>query len=131
MRQIFDRISRIISSNFRAKQYHSDILDEDDSELRKIIDELNKDSEDSFNKKKKETRAEARKDKAVEDAYRILGLKYGSPADEIKKAYKQKIKQYHPDRNINLPEENRAEIERNAREVNNAYKVLKAYKNFN
>ncbi len=35
--------------------------------------------------------------------YDILGVPKGAPEDEIKKAFKKKAMQYHPDRNENNP----------------------------
>lgn len=51
--------------------------------------------------------------------YDILGVSPGAKAEEIKRAYRQLIKLYHPDRN---PGEEAAGI---TREINEAYSVLK------
>ncbi|MAU53484.1 MAG: molecular chaperone DnaJ [Roseovarius sp.] len=57
---------------------------------------------------------------AKRDYYEVLGLKRGASADEIKKAYRQKAKDLHPDRNKDNPE-----AERLFKEAGEAYDVLK------
>ncbi|MDE2774941.1 MAG: J domain-containing protein [Chloroflexota bacterium] len=53
------------------------------------------------------------------DYYSVLGVSRDAPDDEIKKAFRQKAKQYHPDAN---PED--AGAETRFKEVNEAYEVL-------
>jgi len=53
------------------------------------------------------------------DYYSVLGVSRDAPDDEIKKAFRQKAKQYHPDAN---PED--AGAESRFKEVNEAYEVL-------
>lgn len=57
---------------------------------------------------------------AKRDYYEVLGIKRGAPADEIKKAYRSKAKELHPDRNQEDPN-----AEAQFKEVNEAYDVLK------
>jgi molecular chaperone DnaJ len=54
--------------------------------------------------------------------YEVLGLKPGASQEEIKKAYRNLIKQYHPDQYNNNPLKDLAEVK--MREINAAYDEL-------
>jgi len=57
---------------------------------------------------------------AKRDYYDVLGAARGASADELKKAYRTKAKELHPDRNTNDPN-----AEALFKDVNEAYDVLK------
>jgi molecular chaperone DnaJ len=57
---------------------------------------------------------------AKRDYYDVLGLARGASPDEIKKAYRTKAKELHPDRNSDKPD-----AESQFKEANEAYEILK------
>ncbi|MBC7336919.1 MAG: J domain-containing protein, partial [Clostridia bacterium] len=55
----------------------------------------------------------------MKDYYEILGVPRNASQEEIKKAYRKLVRQYHPDLNKNNPE-----AEKKFKEINEAYEVL-------
>lgn len=56
------------------------------------------------------------------DPYKVLGVSHDASEEEIKKAYRQLSRKYHPDSNINNP--NKEEAAEKFREVQDAYKQI-------
>ncbi len=54
--------------------------------------------------------------------YEVLGVSYDATEEEIKKAYKQLSRKYHPDANVNNP--NKDAYEEKFKEVQQAYRII-------
>lgn len=57
-------------------------------------------------------------------AYKVLGLEEGASEKEIKAAYRELSKQYHPDRQINASEEELKNTTEKFQQINEAYEML-------
>ena len=55
----------------------------------------------------------------IDDPYKVLGISEGATKEEIKKAYRKKAKEYHPDLHPDDPE-----AAQKMNEVNEAYDML-------
>ncbi|AFY49230.1 DnaJ-class molecular chaperone with C-terminal Zn finger domain [Nostoc sp. PCC 7524] len=60
----------------------------------------------------------------IDHAYEILGLKAGVSQIEIKRAYRQLVKIWHPDRFTNPQQKQQAEVK--IKQINAAYNLLKS-----
>jgi len=62
----------------------------------------------------------------AKDPHDILGVKRGASMDEIKKAYREQIKKYHPDKveSLRLGPEYRSMFEEKTMEIQKAYESL-------
>ncbi len=60
------------------------------------------------------------------DPHDILGIKRGASMDEIKKAYREKLKKFHPDvvENLKLGPEYKEMFEEKTQEIQKAYELL-------
>ncbi len=66
----------------------------------------------------------------VDSAYKILGIEPNATDDEIKKAYREMAKKYHPDKVAYLGEDVRKSAEQKLQEVNEAYEKIKKQRGF-
>lgn len=58
----------------------------------------------------------------MSDPYKVLGVSHDASDDEVKKAYRNLSRKYHPDNNVNNP--NKEEAAEKFREVQDAYKQI-------
>lgn len=67
---------------------------------------------------------------SLQQSYAALGLKADASAQEIKRAYRKLVSQYHPDKLVSqgLPEEMMEMSKKRVREINAAYDKIKASK---
>ena len=56
------------------------------------------------------------------DPYSVLGISRGASTEEIKKAYRQLSRKYHPDANVNNP--NKAQAEEKFKQIQEAYNQI-------
>ena len=58
------------------------------------------------------------------DPYEVLGVRRGATPDEIRAAYRARIKEYHPDQVERLGPELRNLAKKKTQEINRAFEVL-------
>jgi len=137
--QIFDRISRIIKSNKSDFSHNlNDIFEDEDDELKRIIDELNSEKKTSGksgdqNKYNYYSNVEEPKTdfpEEIKNAFMVLGISYVSDNEQIKSVYKKKMKEFHPDKVSHLSEDIRKRAETRAKDINEAYNKIRKFKGF-
>ena len=58
----------------------------------------------------------------MKDPYQVLGVSRGATEEEIKKAYRNLSRKYHPDANVNNP--NKDQAEEKFKEIQSAYQQI-------
>lgn len=66
----------------------------------------------------------------VDSSYKILGIEPTATDDEVKKAYREMAKKYHPDKVAYLGEDVRKSAEQKLQEVNEAYDKIRKQRGF-
>ena len=112
MGQILNRIIEIAKSNLVYSKIDNNINLDIDTELNKIIEELSNSSND-FNI------SSNNEEFNINSAYITLQIDKSASIEEIKTAYKKKIKEYHPDRLQNFGDEIRNLAVNKTKQINN------------
>lgn len=143
---IFDRIKRIVRANLGDSDYSADeVFHDSDAELRRIIDELRRPSQQqrarasarpgasqargqSGSRQRTGVNAGTAKDLALKNAYAVLGCTPASTNDAIKSAYRKLMRDHHPDTvaRASVAEQERAK--RKAQEINTAYDIISEHR---
>jgi DnaJ-domain-containing protein 1 len=136
MGQIFNRAFRVAKSyiNDEPAGFNYNTLSDDD-ELKRIIDELNnvskKTNSNSSNQQKKESNTNTNQTvNSLENAFKVLEISPNASNNEIKSAYKKKIKEYHPDRLETFGEELKKLAQVKTQEINKAYNLIREKRGF-
>ena len=61
---------------------------------------------------------------SLEDAYKVFGIASNATDDEVRKAYRKLVLQYHPDKVAHLGEEAKANATRKLQEINKARDII-------
>jgi len=94
---------------------------DDNSQLKRKLSEI-------FNKENTEEKEQTKSSKSNSaektDYYTVLGVKRNATKEDIKRAYYEKMKQYHPDKFAHLSKEFQELANKKAQELNKAYNAL-------
>lgn len=112
-------------------------IDGGDDELRRIIEELHRDYTHGSNATRDEPREGPRRSSGatsmpanVLNAHTTLNVAVGASIDEIKKAYRNSIATWHPDKFATAAADKQRHAHTRAHEINSAYVTLRGYYEF-
>ncbi|MEY8216353.1 MAG: DnaJ domain-containing protein [Colwellia sp.] len=94
-----------------------------EEEIRRQEEELRR-KQAEFKRNNSQSSAKKTVQESIAEAMKILGLKPGFTAHELKKAYKRESMKYHPDRGGNNPEHIKKLMELKFKEVVSAFRYL-------
>ena len=129
MGQIFNRLKKITKANINQREspVTTDFdIDDYDDELEQKINEASKQTGSGIGESTSENNLKM--NEAL--AYSVLKLSGNPTIEEIKRAYKSIIKQYHPDKIDDMGDDIKALAEEKTKQINEAYKFLRKKKNF-
>jgi DnaJ-class molecular chaperone len=137
MGQLFNRIKNFVVSELNNKE-SIDNLSVSDSDLEDIVNKLNNydnnSTQDNFKSKTEKTEnstsTQQHQKLSLSEAYQVLEIDSNLTNEQIKKAYYQKIKEYHPDKVHNLGKDLRELAEQKTIIINEAYEIIKIKRNF-
>ena len=126
MGQLLNRLYNLAKSKITETNYTTNdvFVDNSDDELKKQIDELSRDKRAEHFGRNESRQDTYRQKMTKETAFKILEVSPKADFDEIKKAYRKKILEYHPDRVASLGKDLIETAERKTREINQAYSFL-------
>jgi DnaJ-domain-containing protein 1 len=123
MWQIINRISKLVQSNSIKSNDAYKVLNQEDEELKRIIDELNNKKESS-DKKSENTQKNNNISDEIKKAFAELEVPPNADSATIKSAYRNKMKEFHPDRFVKLDKDLQEKSRRKSQELNSAYDIL-------
>jgi DnaJ-domain-containing protein 1 len=132
MGQIFNRFKKYVKSEINSDddiRKAEKMIGSEDDELRRIIEELNEVKKEE----KKREESQTREDTSTMNAgiaYSILDIPQNATIEQIKAAYRVKLKEYHPDKVAHLGEELKQLAAKKTLQINNAYDYIKKLKDF-
>lgn len=120
--------TNILYDCLRISYVDDDISPEQECILRDIMYIFNI-SESEYESMKFDLNSHGEEDNQLEGYYNILGININSNLDEVKKAYKKLVKEYHPDKHIHkgLPQKTLDSMKEKMIEINEAYEVIKKH----
>jgi DnaJ-class molecular chaperone len=128
MGQLFRRIKQVIKSNLedsdRFENADFSYFFDDDDKLKQEIENAFRNSQKSDSKTSKNRKL------TLQEAYNILGIEPTANIDEVKRAYRKKVKEYHPDLVQNLGNDIKDLAQQKIKEINQAYELIQKEKGF-
>lgn len=141
MGQLLNRLRDFARTQMRSEQEDlhraERILDSDDEELRRIIEELHRDhTEGRYSSTHEHSKQSQRHAEPVAlpaqvlKAHTVLNAPVGASPEVIKKAYRQSIATWHPDRFATATATEQQQAHTRAHEINSAYVILRDHYDF-